>query len=196
MTPPVLIDVPEAFESERLLIRAARTGDGAAVHEAVEESLAELRPWMPWAHGPQSAEASEAHARQAQADFLARRDLTLFLFRLEDGRFVGGSGLHRIDWTIPRFEIGYWVRSSMTGRGFATEAVRRIARFAFDDLDAERVEIWCDARNERSAAVARRAGFPLEARLNRNRRDTSGELSDSLCFALLRGEQRLSAGSG
>ena len=186
LPPPILRDVPDHFESERLLIRAPRPGDGPAVHEAVVESLDELRPWMPWAHEHQSVDHSEAYARQAQADFLARRDLPLQLYLRDGGAFLGGSGLHRIDWAVPRFEIGYWVRTSMAGRGFATEATQRIARFAFEDLDAERVEIWCDARNERSAAVATRAGFTFEARLNRNRIGADGQLSDSLCFVRLK----------
>ncbi len=141
---------------------------------------------MPWAHGEQSAAVAEANVRQAHADFLARRDLRFHLYLLDGGGLVGSSGLHRIDWSVPRFEIGYWVRTSMIGRGFATEATRRIADFAFDELDAERVEIWCDARNERSAAVAERAGFTLEARLQRNRLGADGMLSDSLCFVRLR----------
>ncbi|HEX2884263.1 MAG TPA: GNAT family N-acetyltransferase [Candidatus Limnocylindria bacterium] len=184
--PPILLDFPESFTSQRLLIRAPLPGDGVDVHAAVAESLDALRPWMPWALGPQSVEAAEARVREARAEFLARRDLRLHLYRREDGAFVGSSGLHRIHWEVPAFEIGYWIRTSETGRGYASEAARRIADFAFDQLAAERVEIWCDARNEPSAAVARRAGFALEARLNRHRRDTSGALSDSLCFVRFR----------
>jgi RimJ/RimL family protein N-acetyltransferase len=186
MTEPILRDFSERFESERLLIRSPLPGDGAEVHAAIAESLDELRPWMPWAHLAQSVEDVEANVRQARAEFLARRDLRLHLYLRDGGGFVGSSGLHRIDWRVPRFEIGYWVRTSMAGRGLATEATRRIADFAFDELGAERVEIWCDAANERSAAVAQRAGFTFEARLARNRRDTAGALTDSLCFARLR----------
>lgn len=185
-TSPILRDFRDEFESERLLIRAPRPGDGAALQEAIEESLAELLRWMPWAHEPQSVDASEAFARQAHANFLARRDLPLFLFRRDDGKFVGGSGLHDLNWSVPSFGIGYWVRTSLVGQGFATEAAARIADFAYDELAAERVEIWCDATNDRSAAVARRAGFALEARVQRNRRNTAGELADSLCFVRLR----------
>ena len=186
MTPPILLDIPESFESDRLLIRAPRAGDGAALQEAIEEPLAELRPWMPWADEHQTVDVSEAYARRAYSEFLARTNLPLFLFRRDDGRFVGGSGLHRIDWSIPRFEIGYWVRTSLAEHGYATEAARRIADFAFSDLQAERVEIWCDAANERSSAVARRAGFELEATMRRNRRNAAGELADSLGFVRLR----------
>lgn len=185
MSFPILQDFPDRFESERLLIRTPLPGDGAEIHAAITESLDELRPWMPWAHLEQTVDEVESNVRQAHADFIARRDLRLHIYRLDGGAFVGSSGLHRIDWTVPRFEIGYWVRTSVAGRGFATEATRRIADFAFADLGAERVEIWCDAANERSAAVARRAGFTFEARLTRNRRNTSGALTDSLCFARL-----------
>jgi RimJ/RimL family protein N-acetyltransferase len=45
---------------------------------------------------------------------------------------------------------------------------------------------WPAALNQRSAAVAQRAGFTFEARLEHNRRDTAGELADSLCFVRLR----------
>jgi len=185
-TPPILLDFPDWFESERLVIRAPRAGDGRAIHEAIVESLDELRPWMPWSHLEQSVETAEAYAREAHAAFAARRNLHLNLYLRDGATYVGGSGLHDIDWAIPRFEIGYWVRSSMTGHGYATEAARRIAQYAFEDLRAQRVEIWCDARNERSAAVARRAGFTLEARLEHNRLGADGVLSDSLCFVRLR----------
>ena len=183
---PILREFSDRFESKRLLIRAPLPGDGADVHAAITESIAELRPWMPWADAEQSVDDVEANVREARADFLARRDLRLHLYLRSDGSFVGSSGLVRNDWEVPRFEIGYWIRTGMTGRGFATEAVRRIAAFAFDELSAERVEIWCDALNERSAAVALRAGFELEARLVHNRVGPDGQLSDSLCFASLR----------
>jgi RimJ/RimL family protein N-acetyltransferase len=186
MTPPILRDIPERFESARLLIRAPSPGDGRVLQEAIEESVEELRPWMAWADAHQSVDDSEAYVRKARSEFMLRTNLALLLFRRDDGRFVGASGLHRIVWDVPMFEIGYWVRTSLTGRGYATEAARRIGDFAFEELDAERVEIWCDARNSRSAGVARRAGFELEATMRHNRRGSNGELSDSLCFVRLR----------
>jgi RimJ/RimL family protein N-acetyltransferase len=104
----------------------------------------------------------------------------------DDGLIVGGSGLHRIDWSIPKFEIGYWVRTSHAGQGYITEAVKGIARFAFNTLGAHRVEIRCDVKNGRSAAVARRAGFTLEGTLHNDARDHFGHLRDTYVFARIR----------
>src|SRR5262249_32653217 len=108
----------------------------------------------------------------------------------DDGFFVGASGMHNIDWTVPAFEIGYWLRSSLHGQGYMTEAVEGITQFAFQTLGAERGEIRCDCRNERSAAVARRAGFVQQAYFPRNGRANDGGLRDSLVFARLRSDEQ------
>ncbi|NWG15214.1 MAG: GNAT family N-acetyltransferase [Chloroflexi bacterium] len=185
---PILLDFPDHFETERLLIRAPRPGDGPAMNTAVLESLDHLRPWMPWAHPPPTVADSETYCRRMAARFILREDLALVLFRRSDGLFVGGSGLHHINWSLPAFEIGYWVRASLEGQGYITEAVAGITRFAFDTLQAQRVEIRCDARNLRSAAVARRAGYTQEGRLRHDEWATDGTLRDTLIFSRIRGE--------
>jgi ribosomal-protein-serine acetyltransferase len=185
----VLRDFPDEFETERLIVRAPQPGTGPLLNVAVRESLEALRAWMPWADHEPSIEESEDHCRRALARFLLREDLTWHLW-LKDGTaqgtFAGGSGLHRIDWTVPKFEIGYWLRTSLQGRGLMTEAAQGIANFAFERLEARRVEIRCDARNEKSANVARRAGFELEGCLRQDARDHHGTVRDTLIFSRVR----------
>lgn len=183
---PILFDFPDSFDTERLTIRAPRFGDGAELNAAVAESVDELRPWMPWADQVPTVEESEANIRGAVARWLQREDLRLNLYLKGTKTFVGGSGLHRIDWDVPRFEIGYWCRTRFVGHGYITEAVIAITAFAFDVLHARRVEIRCDALNTRSRAVAERAGFPLEATLHNYAASVSGEVRDELVFAKLR----------
>ena len=187
MSTPILRDFPDHLETARLTIRKPQAGDGAENCAAILESLAELRPWMPWADESVTPESQEAVMRRAHADFLARTDLMLLLLLKDTNTLVGSSGLHRIDWRVPKFEIGYWLRTGYTGRGLMTEAVTAIAAFAFDTLGAHRVEIRCDERNTRSAAVARRCGFPLEGVLqNYARNHLSGELVNMMLFAQVR----------
>jgi RimJ/RimL family protein N-acetyltransferase len=183
---PILREVPERVETERLVLLAPRVGDGAAVCEAALESLGELRPWMPWVHPAPTPESSEESIRRGIAAFVERRDLRFLIFDRADGRFVGGTGLHRIDWAVPKFEIGYWIRTSRARLGLTTEAVRGLAAMAFEALGAERVEIRCDARNEASARVAERVGFAREAVLRSETRALDGTLRDTLVFARLR----------
>jgi ribosomal-protein-serine acetyltransferase len=92
--------------------------------------------------------------------------------------------LHRINWSTPSFEIGYWLRASAHGQGFCAEATRLLAVAAFETLGAARVEVRCDSANVKSANVPRRLGFNHEATLVCERRNSEGELSDALIFAL------------
>jgi RimJ/RimL family protein N-acetyltransferase len=180
---PVLLDFPDSFDTARLTIRAPRRGDGAQVADAVCESIAALRPWMPWAKELPTHEESEARIRRAIAAWQTREDLPLHIYLKNSDTFVGGSGLHRFDWDVRRFEIGYWVRTRFAGKGYITEAVDGITQFAFQHLKAKRVEIRCDAENARSAAVAKRCGFLLEGTLRNDDLAVDGSLRDTLIFS-------------
>lgn len=183
---PLLIDLPP-LTSERLLLRAPCAGDGVALNEAVVESIDQLKPWMPWAQGLPSVEQSELVCRQMAVHFAQRSDLPMFIFDRGTGHFIGGTGLHRFDWSVPRFEIGYWVRHSAQGRGLVTEAVQTLARFAFDGLRARRVEVRMSSANQRSRAVAERCGFTLEGVLRQDSLSTDGQPRDTVVYARVRG---------
>jgi ribosomal-protein-serine acetyltransferase len=182
---PVLLDFPDSFETERLTIRSPMPGDGEELQAAVAESIEDMRSWMPWANHVPTVEEEEDAVRRGRARFLMREDLWLLLFLKGTHMLVGGSGLHRIDWDVPRFEIGYFVRRRFAGQGYITEAVRGVTRFAFETLGARRVEIRCDARNERSRRVAERAGFELEATLRKHALAVDGSLRDTLIYVCL-----------
>jgi RimJ/RimL family protein N-acetyltransferase len=184
----ILKDVPEEIWSERLQLRVPRTGDGPLCNEAVCESHLELKPWMPWASGdePPTVEESEAFCRSAAARFLLREDISYLVFVVETGKFVGSAGLHRFDWSVPKFEIGYWCRTSLLGKGYATEVTRALTDLAFNTLGAERVEVLCDNRNTKSAGVAERAGYVLESIRISDSRGVKGELRDTRVYVKTR----------
>ena len=186
MIPPILHDFPESFETERLIIRIPRAGDGLAVNAAILENIEELQQWMPWAHPAPAAEDTEIVCRQAYSRFIAREDFHLQLWLKDSGIFIGSSGLHPRDWAVPSFEIGYWCRKQFQGQGYITEAVHGITRFGFETVGARRIFIRCDARNTRSRRVAERAGYELEAELRNDAVGTDGELRNTLIFARLK----------
>lgn len=183
---PILLNFPHEFETDRLLIRCPLPGDGPVINEAILESYEALKVWMPWAVSLPSIEASEENVRRAHAKFLLREDLCLHMFAQTSGRFIGSTGLHRINWAVGRFEIGYWIRTTESGKGFMTEAVNGIVTWASDYLKARRIEIRCDARNLRSRRVAERAGFHLEAVLLQDDPDVDGLPSDTPIYVKLR----------
>ncbi|MDG0857204.1 GNAT family N-acetyltransferase [Roseateles puraquae] len=184
---PLLLDIPERLDGERTVLLAPRAGLGAEMAVVITQSLAHLRPWMPWAQDAPSAESAELVVRRMQADFIARRDLCFQIYaRRPDGsagRMLGGTGLHRIDWAVRKFEVGYWIRPEAAGQGHVTEAVRLLTMLAFGPLDARRVEIRCDTRNTRSRAVAERCGFALEGVLRCDSLGVDGRPRDTCVYA-------------
>lgn len=132
----LLLDIPEAVDTPRLALRATRAGAGAGINAAFLESREELRAWMPWARDPMSVEQSEEHCRTMQARWHARETLDFCFHEKPGGGLVGKGGLHTIDWSIPKFEIGYWIRSSRAGLGFATEAALGLVEFSRAHLGA------------------------------------------------------------
>jgi RimJ/RimL family protein N-acetyltransferase len=183
---PVLLNLPEQLETARLILRPPRPGDGIAIQEAVLESINDLSIWMPWAAKTPTLEDTETWCRNAHARFTTRTDLPLICILKENGTFAGGTGLHRINWKVPSVEIGYWIRTSLVGKGYVTESTRVITEFAFDCLKARRVEIRMDDRNIRSWRVAERLGFILEGILHYNGRDNLGELENTRVYAKVR----------
>jgi RimJ/RimL family protein N-acetyltransferase len=179
----LLLDIPESIASPRLVLRATRAAMAPAVNAAVLESHGLLKPWMPWAQEPQSLEAAETHCREMEAKWHAREILDFCIHRREDDLLVGKGGLHTIDWRVPKFEVGYWVRASCAGRGYATEATLALVELARDRLQARRIEVTSDAANSASRRVAEKAGFVLEGIRRQSRRNSAGELCDSCMYA-------------
>jgi RimJ/RimL family protein N-acetyltransferase len=179
-----LLDIPEAFETERLLIRVPRAGDGPLLNEAILETFEDLQPWMPWAKERPSIARSEENSCEAYRLFQTREDITLRLIHKDSGLFLGSSGLHPRNWSVPKFEVGYWCRKRFQKQGYITEAINGILNFGFETLGAKRIVSYCDSRNERSIRVARRAGFLLEGELRQECIGTDGTLRNMLVFAL------------
>lgn len=173
---------PDCFETERLIIRAPKVEDALDVWTSIQNSREMLKEWMPFAHEMSPLEATEENIRQAVADFITRKDLRLLLYLKETGEFVGSSGLHRINWSVPKFEIGYWIDQSKEGKGYMTEAVNAIEAFAFERLGARRVEIRCDEENIKSRLVAERTGFELEGILKQNELSIDGKSLRNTCI--------------
>lgn len=188
MFDPILLDLPQNLETERLLLRPPQAGDGKALFAAVAESLPELRRFLnslPWVAAEQSVEASEVYCRTAQANFLGRKDFPFLLFDKASGQLVGASGLHRVVWATPKAEIGYWCRTSQVGKGFISEAVTALADYAFGHLATVRLEIITDEDNRESRGVAERCDFQLEAVLRHERRAPDGTLRNTCVYARL-----------
>jgi RimJ/RimL family protein N-acetyltransferase len=185
MIRPTLIDLPAEIRGARVTLRPYRPEDAAQLFAAIDESREHLRPWMPWVDEHASLDDTRDYCVRTAANWLQRSDLALGIFATRGGEFLGSTGLHEPDWRLRSFEIGYWLRESAVGHGYMTESVLLLVDFAFAQLDARRVQIFCDTRNEPSRRVAERAGFVLEGRLRNARLGQDGEPVDWFVLSLI-----------
>ena len=184
--PKIPKNVPERVETPRLLLRAPRLEDAPELYAAVCDSLPELSTYMTWATPEYSLAACEANTRATIASFAAREGLRYHFFSKETGEFVGNAAFHHIDWSVPKLELGYWLRTAYVGKGLMREGIAALCDMAERELGAVRLEIRCDVRNVRSIRVAQACSFGLEGILRREARDPQGELRDTCVYARLK----------
>ncbi|MBX6357298.1 MAG: GNAT family N-acetyltransferase [Micromonosporaceae bacterium] len=151
MEPPATIDagavVLRRWEPEWAEVAAA----------AVQASLAELAPFMPWATGDYNADTARAFAA-ASAEQWRKGEAFEYAVFTPEGELVGSCGL-MTRMGPGTLEIGYWIHSAHTRRGYASQAAAALARVGLSLPGIERVVIRHDAANVGSAAVAAKAGF-------------------------------------
>lgn len=182
---PLLLDVPSEILGKRIKLRRYAPADAREMHAAIEESRAELTPIFDWlTHHHWTLEERQASLVRSQSAWMLRTDMSYAIRDLVTDLYLGDIGLFNIDWTIRRFEIGYWLRTSAVGNGYATESASLLCDLAFTLFQARRVSIQCDPNNRRSAAIPRRLGFELEGILRNERLDPRGQPIDLMIFGM------------
>jgi len=141
--------LPEELDAGPLVLRRWREEHIDAVVAAVTESLAELRPWMAWAGGDVGP-GERGYLRQAGPRFDEGREFAY-------GIFDRGA------------EIGYWVHSHHTTKGYATLAAGALTDATFAHLpEVALTVIHCDAANRASARVAEKLGYLFAGEVQRD----------------------------
>ena len=182
-------ELPRHLETTRLILRCPQAGDGMEFNAAVIESLSELQLWFGWAMETPTVEDSEAYMQYVTGRVAAEEELTWLLFLKEKPTLIGVVSFHNLDWSVPKLMMSFWVCTPYARNGYMTEAMQKLVDFAFETLGVYRVEIWCDSRNDRSAALARRLGFEHEGTLQCDFRDhLTNELADQMVFARVKSD--------
>lgn len=165
-------------------VRLYEPADAEDLRAAAVESAAEVGRWMGWCHPGYSL--ADARGWIASQEDLVRRGLA-YEFAIHDGsgRYVGGCGVNQVNRALRLANLGYWIRTSETGRGVAAEAVRLVAARVFDETDLIRLEIVCAVGNVRSQRVAEKVGATREGVL-RQRLIIPGGPSDAVMYGIVR----------
>lgn len=103
-------------------------------------------------------------------------------------RLIGSLDLRQLNAESRRAEIGMMIGDrGYWNRGYGSDALRTLCRWAFSSLDLHRIELMVQEYNPRAQRAYEKVGFVVEGRM-REHRYVAGRYYDTLIMGLLRRE--------
>lgn len=149
--------MPPVLETKRLRLRAPNSDDLENIYR-LGNSPAVMK---------YISKGKTQTLEEAKADLKKRIDLSdnkLGYWIVEDkkeGQFIGWLALKQLDQTN-EIEIGYRFLEEMWGKGYATEASKRLLAYAFEELKLERVIAIAIEENRASTRVMEKLGMNFQ----------------------------------
>lgn len=131
--------------------------DAAQLTDLVErnrEYLGQRLTWIPKVHGLADFQAFIDRSIQVRTTNGAP---TFGIWHYDE--LIGTISLHPINHEHKSALLGYWIAEAHQGHGIVSQALERLIRFAFDELDLIELELVCSTNNFKSQAIARKFGF-------------------------------------
>jgi RimJ/RimL family protein N-acetyltransferase len=183
------VDFTEPLLSDRLTLRLWRERDVDTLHTLCQDPVIERWLGLPTPFGPE--EAKRYVTESLPADLAAGSGVVLAIELTGTGQLAGGVGLYGITPRSPRSTATalaqVWLGAEHRGSGIATEALRTMARWGFDELGLDRILGYIRAGNEAVVRVNQRVGFAFAGML-RSAAVIDGEPSDLWVCDLLPGD--------
>lgn len=148
------------FTDGRISLRKYRIGDEAALYAAVCESMNELTGWG-FYHVSFTLEDAVEDVDSRITNWNEGKSYTFLIEELPGPVFVGNCSIEEIEFERHHAGLGWWVRTSRTGRGIATAAGRLVAQAAFEYLQFSALGVYANADNIASRRVAEKIGAVL-----------------------------------
>lgn len=144
-----------------ILQRAEKTFQQAQISLAeIKNSLAELKPWLDWAHDDYGVEDAYEYLLLCDTGWTSGKEFD-FALKNSAGEFIGMISAQNVNENAESVEIGYWISTRFCGKGYMQEAVSLLEKELFG-LGINRIVIKTDVLNVRSANVAQKRGYVLE----------------------------------
>jgi RimJ/RimL family protein N-acetyltransferase len=152
------LTVPE-LDDGVVRLRPPAPDDVDSVVAVCQDEEAARFTTIPWPYERRHAVEWVEESKRCWADGVRA---SFVMVDVSTGEVVGTLGLVRFEPDGSVAEVGYLVKNTARGRGFATRAVRLVVPWVLRDLGYLRLELQTDVRNHASQRVAEKAGFHRE----------------------------------
>lgn len=106
---------------------------------------------------------------------------------LHNGELIGFIGLalqdYETDFT-PAVDIGWRLKKSAWGKGYATEGARKCLEFAFNELNLEKIISTCTENNTKSENVMKKIGMEQMGKFNHPKLKKYPEYEKCVCYEI------------
>ncbi|MCB0567431.1 MAG: GNAT family N-acetyltransferase [Phaeodactylibacter sp.] len=184
-----LFNVDTALVASRTVARRFREQEGDALYDLIQDNHSRLEDHFPKTMEMiRDKEHAEFFVRKMLASWLMQEEFAFGVWENKSAALIGMIRLFRIDWRVPKAELNYFIHKDHTGKGLMAESVKVVLRFAFHQLELEKIAIRTAMDNIPSQRLARKLGFRREGDLRADFKKPSGEVIDTMLFGLTRGE--------
>lgn len=169
------------LQSERLLLRQITAEDVKEIFELRSDKEA-----MKYIPRPLCVTHEDALAliNMMQEKIETNEGMNWAITLKNNNKLIGYIGHYSIQWENFRSEIGYMISPEYYGKGIATEAIKLLIDYGFNDMKMHSLEGVIDPANIASARVLEKNGFVKEAHFKENG-FYDGSFFDSIIYSLL-----------
>lgn len=174
------------LETEQLLLQPIQEKHHKIIHAEIIKSHTTLSKWLFWVTPLPKIEQTLAFCQDCYKKFLQKENLQLAIFNKKDRSFLGCIGIHDFNYQGEKnnFNIGYWIGSDYSGKGYMTEALNALCDHAFTKLGAEKLYITNDSENLPSNQLAKKTGFKLVNTIKNHIKNNEGTFRDTNVYIL------------
>lgn len=170
---------------EKVVLRGLELYDAKELHKCVNDW--EVRRYLGMFYPFSEIEEEEF----VKSSWERRKKGTDFIFGIcekENGQLIGTIGLHKVDWKNRNAELGIAIwKKEYWGRGYGTDAIKALLKYAFHELNLHRVYLRVYNFNKRAIRCYEKAGFKKEG-VMREAFWRNGEWHDTILMSILQSE--------
>ena len=150
----------ELTVNTEITLRLLEYTDSKDIFNLIDSQRYYFEEWLPFATYTTSQDYTDSFVKSIIENPAVKYE-PVFTKRY-NGEFVGLIGLKQTDLENKKTEIGQWLSSVFQCSGIVTKSVLELCRYAFNELDINRVQIKCVVENYKSIAIPIRLNFVFE----------------------------------
>ena len=171
------------LETDRLILRKMTLDDAQDIFEYAKDE--KISKWVTWpVH--KSIDDTKKFINFVLDGYKKNKHLGFVAERKDDKKVIGTVGFNEFFYDHDKSEISYTFGTKYWGKGYATEAAKKIVAFGFNELGLNKIQAYVFVPNEASKKVLKKVGMQFEGLSRQARKNLDGKYLDLELYAILK----------